>query len=364
MSSFKTNRLIFAIGALIIGIILLIWPGASLMIIGRCIGAVLAAGGIVAAFLFWKDHEAMSRTLLLVMAAVMLICGIVIILHPDELVKLIPTIMGVLAVMSGLINIGETFLLNRKKYGKWWISLIVAALKIAAGVFVIRNAFSLVSIITRLAGGVMVFSGCSDLWVLSRLAYAEKKAAEPADAAAAGTAPAAGDAAAGTAPAAGDAAASGTAPAAGDAPAGNVPTDAVKTPAAPVEAAPAPAAPVDAAPANTVAADAAPADAVNAPAAPMAAALEPDVPADAAPANTVAADAAPAPAAPEDIANEPVAPADAAAAGTEPHAEDFRNVSPSLVWDDEGTEAGQAEVPEYMRQEEQPGDYKAPEEDT
>ena len=84
MSSFKTNRLIFAIGALIIGIILLIWPGASLMIIGRCIGAVLAAGGIVAAFLFWKDHEAMSRTLLLVMAAVMLICGIVIILHPDE----------------------------------------------------------------------------------------------------------------------------------------------------------------------------------------------------------------------------------------------------------------------------------------
>ena len=326
MSSFKTNRLIFAIGALIIGIILLIWPGASLMIIGRCIGAVLAAGGIVAAFLFWKDHEAMSRTLLLVMAAVMLICGIVIILHPDELVKLIPTIMGVLAVMSGLINIGETFLLNRKKYGKWWISLIVAALKIAAGVFVIRNAFSLVSIITRLAGGVMVFSGCSDLWVLSRLAYAEKKAAEPADAAAAGTAPAAGDAAA-------------------------------------ADATPAPA---DAAPVNTVAADAAPApaDAVNAPAAPMAAAPEPDVPADAAPANTVAADAAPAPAAPEDIANEPDATADAAAAGTEPHAEDFRNVSPSLVWDDEGTEAGQAEVPEYMRQEEQPGDYKAPEEDT
>ena len=355
MSSFKTNRLIFAIGALIIGIILLIWPGASLMIIGRCIGAVLAAGGIVAAFLFWKDHEAMSRTLLLVMAAVMLICGIVIILHPDELVKLIPTIMGVLAVMSGLINIGETFLLNRKKYGKWWISLIVAALKIAAGVFVIRNAFSLVSIITRLAGGVMVFSGCSDLWVLSRLAYAEKKAAEPADAAAAGTAPAAGDAAASDAtPAPADAAPVNTV-AADAAPA---PADAVNAPAAPVAAAPGPDAPADAAPANTVVADA-----VNAPAAPMAAAPEPDVPADAAPANTVAADAAPAPAAPEDIANEPDAPADAAAAGTEPHAEDFRNVSPSLVWDDEGTEAGQAEVPEYMRQEEQPGDYKAPEED-
>jgi len=321
MSSFKMNRLIFAIGALIIGVILLIWPGASLMIIGRCIGGVLAVGGIVAAFLFWKDHEAMSRTLLLVMAAVMLICGIVIILHPDELVKLIPTIMGVLAVMSGVINIGETILLNRRKYGKWWISLIVAALKIGAGVFVIRNAFDLVSIITRIAGGVMVFSGCSDLWVLSRLAYAEKKAAEPVDAAAAPAGPA--DAAAGTAPADMAAAPAETAYA---------PADVAAVPAEPAEEINIPVASVDSEnkSAAPVEAASAPADMANEPAAPV----EPDI-----------------------------APADAASADTEPNVEDPGNVSPSLVWDDGGTDAGQAEVPEYMRQEEQPGDYKVPEED-
>ena len=312
MSSFKTNRLIFAIGALIIGIILLIWPGASLMIIGRCIGAVLAAGGIVAAFLFWKDHEAMSRTLLLVMAAVMLICGIVIILHPDELVKLIPTIMGVLAVMSGLINIGETFLLNRKKYGKWWISLIVAALKIAAGVFVIRNAFSLVSIITRLAGGVMVFSGCSDLWVLSRLAYAEQKTAEPADAAA------------GTAPSAGDAEAAGDAPAAGDAASGAAPADAS---AAYAYEAPAEEINIPAAPADTANTFAAPAEDAAAPA---------------------EASAAPA----EDAA----ASAEASAAVTAPLSADTGNPSPGLVWNDGGADTGSGEVPEYMHQEDRSGD--------
>ena len=285
MSSFKTNRLIFAISALIIGIILLIWPGTSLMIIGRCIGAVLAIGGIVAGFLFWKDHEAMSRTLLLVMAAVMLICGVVIIFHPDELVKLIPTIMGILAVLSGLINIGETFLLNRKKYGKWWISLLVAALKIAAGLFVIRNAFDLVAVITRIAGGVMVFSGASDLWVLSRLVFAEKQAAAPADASA-------------------------TAPTAPD-----------STAAAPASGAAAPAAPVDGA---------------------------------AAPASAACTDPAP-----HDTANEQ----DAAAADTEPLAPDTDHASPGLVWDDGGADTGSGEVPEYMHQEEQSGDYKVPGED-
>ena len=332
MSSFKTNRLIFAIGALIIGIILLIWPGASLMIIGRCIGAVLAAGGIVAAFLFWKDHEAMSRTLLLVMAAVMLICGIVIILHPDELVKLIPTIMGVLAVMSGLINIGETFLLNRRKYGKWWISLIVAALKVAAGIFVIRNAFSLVSIITRLAGGVMVFSGCSDLWVLSRLAYAEKKTAEPADAAA-GTAPSAGDA-----PAAGDAA-SGAAPAdASAAYAYEAPAD---TSAAYAYEAPAEEINIPAAPADTANTFAAPAEDAAAPAE-----------ASAAPAEDAAASAEASAAPAEDAA----ASAKASAAVTAPLSADTGNPSPGLVWNDGGADTGSGEVPEYMHQEDRSGD--------
>ena len=245
MSSFKTNRLIFAIGAMIIGIILLIWPDASLMIIGRCIGAVLAVGGIVAAFLFWKDHEAMSRTLLLVMAAVMLICGVVIILHPDDLVRLIPTIMGILVMMSGLINIGETFLLNRKKYGKWWISLLVAVLKIAAGLFVIRNAFGLAAIITRIAGGVMVFSGGSDLWVLSRLSFAEKKAAAQA----------------------------------------NAPAAAENAPSGAANAAPASADPVytEPAPVNTVNAEPAPAETVIAETAPADAAIEEPVPADTAP---------------------------------------------------------------------------------
>lgn len=178
MSSFRTNRLIFAIGAVIIGIILLVWPDVSLVVIGRCIGAVLAVGGLVAGFLSFKDRESMTRTLLLLMAAVMLICGIVIVIHPEELVKLIPTIAGALAVISGLINVGETILLSRNKYGKWWISLLAAALKIAAGIFVIRNAFVLVETIARVAGGVMIFCGGSDLWVLSRLFVAEKKVAQ------------------------------------------------------------------------------------------------------------------------------------------------------------------------------------------
>ena len=175
LKSFRTDRIIFAAGAIVLGIVQLVWPSTSLLIMGKCIGAVLAAGGLAAAFMFFRNNESAMKSVLLIMAAVMLICGVVIFLHPDDLVRLIPTIMGILVLISGLINLGETFMLTRSKYNKWWASLIVAIATIAAGIFLIRNAFNLASLITRIAGGILILDGISDLWVVSRVSKAHKE---------------------------------------------------------------------------------------------------------------------------------------------------------------------------------------------
>ena len=174
LKSFRTDRIIFAAGAIVLGIVLLVWPSTSLLIMGKCIGAILAAGGLAAVFMFFRNHESAMKSVLLIMAAVMLICGVVIFLHPEDLVRLIPTIMGILVLISGLINLGETFMLTRSKYNKWWASLIVAIATIAAGIFLIRNAFNLASLITRIAGGILIFDGVSDLWVISRISKVSK----------------------------------------------------------------------------------------------------------------------------------------------------------------------------------------------
>ena len=73
-------------------------------------------------------------------------------------------------------------MLTRSKYSKWWASLIVAIATIAAGIFLIRNAFNLASLITRIAGGILVFDGVSDLWVVSRISKVSKDLAAEASA--------------------------------------------------------------------------------------------------------------------------------------------------------------------------------------
>ncbi len=175
MKSYKTNRIIFSVGAVIIGIVLLIWPGTSLNIISRCIGIALAVGGLIAGGFFIKDHESLSRSFLLVMGVIMIICGVVIFLHPNDLVRLIPTILGVLVLVSGIVNLMETFTLSKRKYSKWWVSLIISLITIGAGIFLVKYAFDLVAIITRIAGGILLFDGVSDLWVTSRVLRASEE---------------------------------------------------------------------------------------------------------------------------------------------------------------------------------------------
>ena len=161
------------IGGIIGGFVLLMvnpWHALAFLIFTAIIQTV--DGYILKPKLF---GDSLGVSGLLIMAAVMLICGVVIFLHPDDLVRLIPTIMGILVLISGLINLGETFMLTRSKYNKWWASLIVAIATIAAGIFLIRNAFNLASLITRIAGGILIFDGISDLWVISRVSKAHKE---------------------------------------------------------------------------------------------------------------------------------------------------------------------------------------------
>ena len=174
MKSFTLNRVIFSAGALFLGIILLIWPTGSLYFLAKFIGVFLAVGGFAAGVMYFQDHDSAMKSILLVLALVMLICGAVIFLHPEELIKLIPTILGMMIVVSGLINLGETFILSRSKYKKWWISLIIAVITIACGIFVINRALGLASLITRIAGGVLIFDGASHLWVTSRVYKSSK----------------------------------------------------------------------------------------------------------------------------------------------------------------------------------------------
>ena len=75
MKSFRFNRAIFSAGAIALGIVLLIWPAGSLLIIAKCVGIILAVGGIAAGVMYYRDHESAVKSFLLVSWFLLLLCS-------------------------------------------------------------------------------------------------------------------------------------------------------------------------------------------------------------------------------------------------------------------------------------------------
>lgn len=174
LKGYRTSRILFSLGAIALGIIFLVWPSTSLIVLARIVGAVLTIGGVIGVINFFMDKNAVYKSFLLVVGICMIVVGIWIIRSPGNLVRLIPIVFGILVLVSGVTNIAETIDLSRNRYSMWWLSLIFGIITILFGVLLITKPGSVASFITQLVGISLIFDGVSDLWIVSRVSKAAK----------------------------------------------------------------------------------------------------------------------------------------------------------------------------------------------
>lgn len=174
LKGYRTSRILFSIGAIALGIIFLIWPSSSLIVLAKIVGVILAAGGIVGIINFVTDKNAVYKGFLLVVGICMIVIGIWIFRAPGNLVRLIPIVFGILVLVSGAVNMAETIDLGRYHYNMWWLSLVLGIVTILFGVLLITKPFGVASFITQLVGISLIFDGVSDLWIVSRISRAAK----------------------------------------------------------------------------------------------------------------------------------------------------------------------------------------------
>lgn len=170
MKNLVNSRLLLAVGAVILGVVLLIWPSGSLLIMAKLIGALVAVGGAGILILFFRDQSPLPvKSVMLVLGILLLVIGGMIFFNPKGLVELIPTIMGVFVLLSGIGNVAETITLSRNSYERWNLSLIFAVLTVALGLLLIFRPFGIAKLIVRIAGIALIFDGATDLWILTRI---------------------------------------------------------------------------------------------------------------------------------------------------------------------------------------------------
>lgn len=179
----KANYTVSALICIVLGLVLLIWPGTTTQVVCMVLGAVLFLYGLsqVLAYAFTKEKTIVSQGML-VLGIVFLVIGTWILLKPDMIIKAVPMIVGALIVIHGLHNALQAVELKKNGYEKWWLALIFAVLTVILGVVLICMPFTVVDTVVRLIGIFLIYDGVSDIWILSRVFKTRKDKARIIDA--------------------------------------------------------------------------------------------------------------------------------------------------------------------------------------
>lgn len=166
----KRNKVIAALIFVALGAVLLAWPRETLDAVSRIIALILAFGGAVAVVMYFVNG---SRALFsyagLAGGIIIGVIGVCIFFNPVFMIQLIPTIVGLMLVISGLVNFSEAFTI-RKEHGEGVLmSVILAAVTIVLGILIFSLQEMFAELITRLMGLALIYDGVSDLLIISKI---------------------------------------------------------------------------------------------------------------------------------------------------------------------------------------------------
>ena len=139
----KANVVVSAVLCIIVGAVLIIWPGMTIQIACRAIGAVLAIMGVskLLSYVFSRDGSLFSQMNLIV-GIIITIIGVWIFTSPDKIIAMVPILVGIIIVIHGINNLQQTVKLCKGQYDKWWIALVLGLVTVGFGIVLNCNPFA------------------------------------------------------------------------------------------------------------------------------------------------------------------------------------------------------------------------------
>jgi uncharacterized membrane protein HdeD (DUF308 family) len=165
----KNNWVIFVINgliAIILGLLFLSADQGRLQFLMRIIGLVLVAGGAVMFYSAFKSMKAKKSNFLLLFEAVLaLLAGAVIAISPGKFMNLFLILLGVWAVVLGLLQIISAVQM-RKKMSHHYLFTLNGIITLVFGILLFYNPIGttkgllmVTGFLTLLAGVLMIYLG-------------------------------------------------------------------------------------------------------------------------------------------------------------------------------------------------------------
>ncbi|MGN0203881.1 MAG: HdeD family acid-resistance protein [Coprococcus sp.] len=157
------------------GLVLLLMPELTLRTIANVVGIIVIIIGAIFLISYFGRRSLSAGNYDLVKGLVIVGAGIFICTRSELVVSILPVLLGIGVVVSGMLKLQHALDLKKMGYDTWVRIGITAAINIFIGLLVIMNPFSTVAWLMRFIGIGFIFSGVTDL--ITTL-YVSRKASE------------------------------------------------------------------------------------------------------------------------------------------------------------------------------------------
>lgn len=159
----KWDALLLAVLYILLGIVVLVFPETTARTLGYLIGVVLILAGAVSmiCYLLRDAHLNYYRNDFL-SGLIGIALGCLVFYKVELIISLIPFILGLMVLISGCSKLQDVIDMKRMEYGNWIVMLILAAVNVVIGVILICNPFKAATLLFRLLGLGLIFSGITD----------------------------------------------------------------------------------------------------------------------------------------------------------------------------------------------------------
>lgn len=165
MSYFKNLKwemVLYSILCIVMGILMLVYPGTILNTICDILAVVFILLGI-RYLMEYKRKDIINAFYKyeLVVGAIFLLAAVFVIVKRGVVISIIPLIVGIIIVISGVMKLENA--LDLRRMGNHWIPLLVlAGINVLLGIMILANPQATAIFVTRVTGGVLVYSGVVD----------------------------------------------------------------------------------------------------------------------------------------------------------------------------------------------------------
>ena len=166
MRAAKTGYVVMSIVFCVVGVLFIALPARSAVMIGRVLGAAMAAFGAVKLVgYFSRDLYRLAFQYDLEFGILLIALGVIVLLRTNGVMDFICIAAGVSILAAGLFKIQIAIDARRFGIRDWWLILLLAVVTGGVGLLLVFRPWESVQVLTVLLGAALLAEGVLNLCV-------------------------------------------------------------------------------------------------------------------------------------------------------------------------------------------------------